>query len=446
MIETWRKYYSDGAPRYTSYPSALHFDNAVTAQDLTEKLRETELYEPLSLYVHIPFCRELCWYCGCNMRVENDYRRAYKDVQALASEIALYGNILAGRGRPLNVHFGGGTPNYLCSDDLADILCAIEQEIGLTDNANLSIEIDPRLVRDDEIERLAAIGFNRFSLGVQDFDPEVQRAVNRRQSFELISDCVSAIRAAGVDDLSFDLLYGLPQQTEQTFAATLAKTISLSPDRVSVFGYAHMPQMLPRQKMIDSSTLPDVSLRCALATLADERLLGAGYQRIGFDHYAKPDSALAKANSEGRLKRNFQGFTDDAASTLIGFGASAISFIDGVYSQNEKSIADFIARLTTGELPVARGLKQSKRESQAALVISELLCTLQANVSELLKGSPPPDAIRMCAALERLEADGVIHWVGDIITVAEGAHALARSVAMALDPYAPRQSSSFAAI
>ncbi len=445
MIDSWRKYFKDCAPRYTSYPSALHFDSAVTAQDLTEKLSETELYEPLSLYVHIPFCRELCWYCGCNMLVENDYRRARKYVEALTAEIVLYGNALAGCGRPLNVHFGGGTPNYFRSDDLAEILCVIEQEIGLTDNANLSIELDPRIVRGNEIERLAAAGFNRFSLGVQDFDPVVQRAVNRRQDFEMIKECVNAIQSAGVDDLSFDLLYGLPHQTEQRFAETLAKTISLSPDRISVFGYAHMPQMLPRQRMIDPSALPDVDLRCALASLADEMLLSAGYQRVGYDHYAKPGNALARASCEGRLKRNFQGFTDDAASTLIGFGASAISFVDGVYTQNEKSVAAYTTRVLNGELPIARGLKQSKRESQAAGVISELLCTMQANVSEILKASPPPDAIRMCAALERLEADGVIHWVGDIVTVADGAHALVRSVAMALDPYAPRQSEPVAA-
>ncbi len=446
MEDSWRKYLSKRAPRYTSYPSALHFDGSVTTADLVEKLGEIDVYEPLSLYVHVPFCRQLCWYCGCNMRVENYYARARDYVSALMNEIAFYGRALGGRGRPTSVHFGGGTPNYLLCNELGEILTAVEREIGLTDSANLAIELDPRLLRENDADNLASLGFTRFSLGVQDFDPVVQKAINRLQSFELVEACVSDIRAAGVDDLSFDVLYGLPHQTLRRFEDTMEKVVSLSPDRVSVFGYAHLPGALPRQRMIDEAALPSEAMRSDLAALADERLIDAGYLRIGFDHYAKPDNALAKAGFEGRLKRNFQGFTDDAATTLIGFGASAISFVDGLYAQNEKDIGAYAARARNGEAPVSRGLHRTKRETVLASAISDLLCNLKTNISLVLRGAPPADAIRICSALEGLEADGVIQWRGDTITLADGAHALARTVAMAIDPYAQPQVEYAAAV
>ncbi len=446
MKAAWRKYLGARAPRYTSYPSALHFDQSVTARDFTEKLHEIQLYDPLSLYVHVPFCRQLCWYCGCNMRVENDYARARDYVDALIGEIALQARALGGKGRPTSIHFGGGTPNYLSCDDLADILGAIEREVGLTDCADVAIELDPRMLRDGHVGRLASLGFNRFSLGVQDLDPLVQEAINRIQSFDLIESCVSDIRAGGVDDLSFDILYGLPRQSEDSFSQTLDKVIALSPDRVSVFGYAHLPDALPHQRMIDPQTLPDETLRAALSAMADELLTGAGYLRIGFDHYAKPDNALARAALAGRLKRNFQGFTDDAAATQIGFGASAISFVDGLYAQNEKSVAAYKDRVRRGAAPVARGLVRTRREAVIAAAIHDLLCRLEADVGAVLKTSPPADAIRLCSALERFEADGIIRWDGDRIAIVEGAHPLARAVATALDPYAQRQVEYAAAV
>lgn len=380
------------------------------------------------------------------MRVENYYARARKYVDALIREIGIVGRALNGRGRPTSVHFGGGTPNYLLCDDLNDILAAIEREIGLTDAANLAIELDPRLLRDSDIDHLASLGFCRFSLGIQDFDPTVQKAINRLQSFELIEACVSDIRAAGVDDLSFDILYGLPHQSATSFSDTLEKVVSLSPDRISVFGYAHLPSAMPRQRMIDTASLPDDRLRGDLSSLADEKLVDAGYRRIGFDHYAKPDNALAKAALEGRLKRNFQGFTDDAASTLVGFGASAISFIDGLYAQNEKAIDDYMRRVENGKAPVAQGLHRTKRESVIAAAVRELLCTMQTNVGPVLRSAAPGDAIRICSSLEKLEADGVIEWRGDAIVVAEGAHALARVAASAIDPYAQPQVEFAAAV
>ncbi|PQA88887.1 oxygen-independent coproporphyrinogen III oxidase [Hyphococcus luteus] len=435
MKPEWRKYLAARAPRYTSYPSALHFDSSVSREDYADRLSAVELYEPLSLYVHVPFCKKLCWYCGCNMRVENDYSRALRYVSALAKEISLVGGRLAGAGRPRSVHFGGGTPNYLLVDEIADILQAIELEFGLTDDARLAIELDPRLIRDDDINRLADLGFERMSLGVQDFDHEVQLAINRVQSFDMIESAVGEMRRAGVNDISFDLLYGLPKQTLGAFKESLEKTLALAPDRVAVFGYAHLPSALPRQRLIDSESLPGADLRVDLAELADEMLIAAGYRRIGFDHYAKPDNPLAVADREGRLRRNFQGFTDDLAVTTLGFGASAISSVNGLHVQNEKSLTGYYDDIAAGRLPVARGIELTATEIAIAGVIQDLLCKGSANIAPVLAAVAPGEAVEICARLDMLEADGLISWGGNIVLIEAEARPLSRCVAMALDPY-----------
>ncbi|MEM6850947.1 MAG: oxygen-independent coproporphyrinogen III oxidase [Pseudomonadota bacterium] len=435
MDLNWHRYLSARAPRYTSYPSALHFDGSIAAEDFAAKLEEVDLYRPLSLYVHVPFCRQLCWYCGCNMRVENAYERALPYVDALIGEMALVGARLEGAGTPMSVHFGGGTPNFLRSREIQRILEAIEAEIGLTDDATLAMEIDPRLVEEGDVAALSDLGVSRLSLGVQDFDPAVQASINRHQSYELIESVVSQIRSAGIDDLSFDVLYGLPSQTEASFSDTIDLVMALAPDRVSVFGYAHMPSALPRQRAINTSALPDAAARYALSALADEKLLAGGYERIGFDHYARPANALAKAAREGRLKRNFQGFTEDPATAVIGFGASAISFVDGLYAQNHKSPKAYGDAIASGSFATERGLLRTRLENVVAGTINDLLCKMRADVSEVLRAAKPQDAVGICAALEQLEGDGLIRWSGDVVEIAEGAHAFARTVATAIDPY-----------
>lgn len=430
----WRKYLTVRAPRYTSYPSALRFDDSVGAADYAERLALIGLYEPLNLYVHIPFCSRLCWYCGCNARVENRYDRVLDYVDALTGEIGLVGRLLGGRGRPVSIHFGGGTPNLLLTDDLARILDAIERELGLTDAARLAIELDPRLLREADIERLAALGFTRMSLGVQDFNAEVQRAINRMQSFELIESCVSAMRQAGIDDVAFDLVYGLPKQSLETFAVTISHAIMLAPDRMSVFGYAHLPAALPRQRKIRDEELPDPSMRSELAELADEMLCAAGYLRVGFDHYAKPHNSLARAAQSGKLRRNFQGFTDDGAETTIGFGASAISFVKGLYAQNQKTVRDYRAAVGRGALPVMKGVVRTPRDELAARTIERLLCAAEADLSGLFAALAPGERARILDALERLERDGVIRREGPVLTIHPDAWFLSRAVAAALDP------------
>jgi oxygen-independent coproporphyrinogen-3 oxidase len=440
MKPQWRKYLSVRAPRYTSFPSALHFDEQVTAADYGARLRDIALYEPLSIYVHVPFCKQLCWYCGCNMRVENDYGRALRYVNAASRELRLIGESLGGAGRPFSVHFGGGTPNYLKVGEIAALLGAIEEGLGLTDSTRLAIELDPRLIGENDIARLAMLGFSRMSLGVQDFDPDVQAAINRLQSFDLVEGAVGEMRRVGVDDISFDLLYGLPRQTAASFAETIEKTIALSPDRVAVFGYAHVPALLSRQKLIDEAALPTADLRADLAALADEALVRAGYRRIGFDHYAKPANSLARADIEGRLRRNFQGFTDDIAATTIGVGASAISHVEGLYAQNAKSLRDYYDAIDSGRLATARGVELSPRERLIGSAIQDLLCRSKADISGALARLSPHEANAVCKRLDVLEADGVIEWRGDVIALADEARPLARIVAMALDPYENRNS------
>lgn len=435
MNPLWRKYLGVPAPRYTSFPSALHFDEQATAADYAGRLRNIGLYEALSLYVHVPFCRQMCWYCGCNMRVENDYSRARRYVRALNAEIALVGRELAGAGRPRSVHFGGGTPNYLKIAEIADILGAIELALGLTDSTRLAIELDPRLVERGDIAQLAALGFNRMSLGVQDFDPHVQAAINRLQSFDMVETIVGDMRRAGVNDVSFDLLYGLPRQTLRSFESSLEKSIALSPDRVAVFGYAHLPSALPRQRMIDETALPPGDRRADLAGLADDMLVAAGYRRIGFDHYAKPDNALAKADLDGRLRRNFQGFTEDIADTTLAFGASAISEVGGLYVQNAKNLADYYRRIDRQMLATAKGLALSPRERTIGAAIRELLCRAAVDISPVLSAVSSAEANAICTRLEALEADGVVAWDGDQLAIAPAARPLSRVVAMALDPY-----------
>lgn len=436
MQSSWRKYLAERAPRYTSYPSALQFSPSVTADEYAAKLKAVDLYDPLSIYVHVPFCKKLCWYCGCNMRVENNYDRALGYLDALIDEIRMTGGFLGGAGRLASIHFGGGTPNFFSPDDLGRILNAIELELGLTDDARLAIEIDPRLAVRDDIAALAELGFSRMSLGVQDIDTAVQQAINRVQSYEMIEACVSAMREAGVNDISFDLLYGLPKQTARGFASTLAKTIALGPDRVSVFGYAHLPSAIPRQRLIRTHDLPDESLRQELAALAEDMLTSAGYQSIGFDHYAKPHNSLAIAARGNRLRRNFQGFTDEIAETMIGFGATAISFVDGLYAQNEKDVRAYCDAIANRRLPVARGVQRSARDQAVAAAISELLCRFETDLSKVMVYADANEAEDINRRLDALEQDGVIRRDGARIILAPAARPLSRAVAMAFDPYA----------
>lgn len=381
MRESWTPLLTQALPRYTSYPTAVEFHEGVGTSERAQALELISLYEPISLYVHVPFCAKLCWYCGCHMTVSNNAERVQRYVQALLAEIVRVGEQLDGRGRVVSVHFGGGSPNFLAIDMLAAILDAIERNIGLTDGAAIAIELDPRLSDPIQARGLAALGVNRVSLGVQDTDTTVQQQINRVQALSHIAAVTGALRQAGIADVGFDLIYGLPAQTPDTVARTVENVIALNPDRLAVFGYAHVPHLRPHQRMIDESLLGDARMRLALAEQMTGQLCEAGYLEIGFDHFARPHTVIAKAMASGRLNRNFQGFTEDPASSLIGFGASAISMFEDTYTQNEKHIGRYREQTLTLGASVARGVLLSREDRLRRAIINDLLCRLRCDIS-----------------------------------------------------------------
>lgn len=436
MRAGWTKFLETNVPRYTSYPSALAFSAQVGPDEHVAALRQIGAYELTSLYLHVPFCRQLCWYCGCNMRVERQSApiAAYTDL--LIAELRLIGQHLRGHGRLTQIHFGGGTPNTLSANDISRVLTAVEAFLGLNGQTPIAMEIDPRLCSPVQAAQLARLGISRISIGVQDFAPEVQLAINREQPFALVADCVARLREAGIADISFDLLYGLPHQTVCRFRQTLTQAISLAPDRVSLFGYAHLPARLPHQRLIKTDALPGRALRATLAEIAAAQLVAAGYERVGFDHFARPETSIATAARNKRLNRNFQGFTDDCADVVIGAGLSAISSVHGVLSQNTKDLRTYERRIRADAMATDRGVIATPDQQRIGNWISSLLCDMRASLPQYLAiTQTEADAFdRVLIRLQPfLDEDVVSVADGDLIIHAE-ATPLARVVAALFDP------------
>lgn len=437
MQPSWRKYLELNVPRYTSYPSALAFSDAVGPGRYRGALAGIGNDEPVSLYLHIPFCKKLCWYCGCNMRVENRDERIAAFVDHLLDELALVGSALGGRGRVSQVHFGGGTPNVLAISDLSRVTEAVKAGFSCGPSVPMAMEIDPRLCRRGDPARLRAAGITRFSIGVQDFDERVQRDINRVQPPELVAATVAELRDAGADDISFDVLYGLPYQTPCSFRRSIETIVALGPERVSMFGYTHMPSRLKHQRMMDETKLPSRELRLLLSEIGAGLLIDAGFERIGFDHFARPGTAIAQAARQRRLNRNFQGFTEDPAEVVIGVGPSAISTVHGVFAQNSKGLVRYRQMLGAGELPVERGLVSSLEEEDLGWWLKRLLCDMRGNLSQygdiLERAAASRD--RALARLEPFIADGIVTIEGDEVVVRDEAKPLARAVAACFDPH-----------
>jgi oxygen-independent coproporphyrinogen-3 oxidase len=370
-------------PRYTSYPTAAEFNDGVGRDEMELALADIGADQPISLYVHIPYCHEICWYCGCNTGAANRTQRLETYLGALESEIDLVATRLDGRGRVQRISFGGGSPNAISPDRFASLLETLQWVFDAHD-APLSIELDPRSLSSPWYGTIAAAGIERASLGVQTLEPAVQRAIGRLQPLSLIETCVEELRQAGVRSLNFDLMYGLPYQGLEELERTLAATIRLRPDRIALFGYAHVPHLIPRQRQIDGSALPDSEQRFYQAELGHRLLTAAGYTPIGFDHYALPDDPLAIASDEGKLKRNFQGFTDDQADVLIGVGASAVSQFPQLLVQNEKNAGRYKVRVSSGLLPAERGVRRTEEDRLRGRIIEDLLCKGKAETCGLL--------------------------------------------------------------
>ena len=412
-------------PRYTSYPTAVEFGDDVGADDYAAALDRIESATPVSLYVHIPFCDQICWYCGCNTGAANRTQRLADYLTALRSEIAMVAKRIGGRARVQRIAFGGGSPNAIAPVDFVRLLDRILIVFDAS-NPDISIEIDPRGFSADWARVLAVSSVGRVSLGVQTFAPPIQQAIGRVQPLADIENAVASLRLRGIDAINFDLMYGLPGQSLADLDETLDETIRLAPSRVALFGYAHLPAMIPRQRRIDASNLPDPKLRFEQAALGFDRLTAAGYIPIGFDHFALPTDTLAVASREGRVNRNFQGFTDDDTDVLLGFGASAISKFPDLIVQNEKRAGHYRHLVGEGQLAAVRGVMIDADERARGDIIRDLLCSGRARV-----GAPMYAAARKAA--NTLEHRRLVRWEGDLLVIEDDGRPYARHIAAAFD-------------
>jgi oxygen-independent coproporphyrinogen-3 oxidase len=435
--------YGHTGPRYTSYPTAMHFREFIDTQAYSLAATGSKGAlgrEPLSLYIHVPFCFSPCFYCGCNKVVTRKLDNADTYVRHLLEEITLRGRLF-GRERVVEqMHFGGGTPTFLPKKRLIEIIDRIDGAFQLSaeEDRDYSMEIDPRTVNAAGLQLINALGFNRISLGVQDFDEAVQRAVNRVQPVETVRATYEAARALGFRSINFDLIYGLPLQTPASFAATLTEVVKMRPDRLAVYGYAHLPEVFKAQRQFRSEDLPDTGSRLLLLQTAIEMLVAAGYVYIGMDHFALPHDSLARAKIDGSLHRSFQGYTTHANRDLVGLGVSAIGHVGNMYVQNHKSLADYQAALDRGQLPSQRGACMSPDDVIRNQVIHQIMCHGNVDIARIESQYGIQfreyfsDELRHLAGLQ---AEGLVDLTPQSIRLSAAGRLLMRVVAMAFDAY-----------
>jgi oxygen-independent coproporphyrinogen-3 oxidase len=430
-----RSYGQDRLPRYTSYPTAPHFSSSIGEADYRSWLASIPVRQAASIYLHVPYCRSMCWYCGCHTSVTKRDDPIAIYASGLRTEARLVAETIGQRLPISHVHFGGGTPTIMTPETFADLVGALRYSFFVLPDAEIAVEIDPRTLTDPMAEVLGYCGVNRASLGVQSFDPAVQRAINRLQSFEQTAHSVERLRRAGVKRLNFDLLYGLPLQTVESCLDTVAKCL-----RFSVFGYAHIPSFKKHQRKIAEDALPDSIERHLQSENIAEALVDAGYVRIGFDHFALPDDNLAMAKREGRLRRNFQGYTDDCADTLIGLGASSIGRTPQGFVQNVVATRDYLAHIAEDRLATAKGYAFTNEDRFRADIIERIMCDMTVDLPQIaqIHGRAPDSAIVDRSRIESLIADGAVTMTDDRLSVSDGAEFLVRSVASAFDAHLAR--------
>jgi len=423
-------------PRYTSYPTAPHFAGGVTGDLFADWIRAIPPGSEISLYVHVPFCRRLCWFCACRTQgTQSDAPvRAY--VEVLKAEIALLGGLLPEGVRLSRLHWGGGTPTLMTPDLIAGLAAALARAVPFGPDAEFSVEIDPGEIDDARLDALADAGMNRASIGVQDFDPDIQRIIGREQSYEITRAAVEGIRARGVRSLNADILYGLPDQSRARIADSVQKLLSLSPDRVALYGYAHVPWMARRQMMIPSDTLPTPQERLTLFNVARELFVWDGYREIGIDHFARESDGLATAQAAGRLRRNFQGYTDDTSEVLIGLGASAISRLPQGYAQNAPATSAYTRAVREGRFATGRGHVFSDEDRLRGRLIEALMCDFRIDAAEIVArfGVAPERLMAMFAATERA-FPGMVEVSAGGLAISERGRPLTRMIARTFDAY-----------
>jgi oxygen-independent coproporphyrinogen-3 oxidase len=433
-----RKYDGFG-PRYTSYPTADRFHEGFGASDYVAALaqrNEERPSQPLSLYAHLPFCNTVCYYCACNKIITRNRGRSAEYVRWLAREIDIVGALVEGDAPVSQLHWGGGTPTFLAREEMQALMSKLRETFHFASDSEVSIEVDPRKVEADTVAFLAALGFNRMSVGIQDFDPEVQRAVNRIQSEEETLTVIDAARANGFVSVNADLIYGLPRQTVRGFAATLDKVIAASPDRIALYSYAHVPHLAKTQRQIVVAELPDPQVKLEILALAIARLADAGYVYIGMDHFARPHDELAVAQREGKLHRNFQGYSTRPDCDLLAFGISAIGKVGNTYVQNVKALDPYYAKLGVSALPTLRGVALTNDDVVRREVIQRLMCDFAVDFAKI--GASHGVDFREyfgaeLAALAPLAGDGIVSVSNDAIRVTPLGRLLVRTVAMQFD-------------
>ena len=431
--------YAQPVPRYTSYPTAPHFHGGVDGACYARWLGETDPHKPVSLYLHVPFCDQLCWFCGCHTKQVRRYDPVADYLDALGAEIALAARTLPGRRHVSAVHFGGGSPTVIEPDDIDSLRAKLDDAFDLDPDCEISVEIDPRNVDHDKLEAWHRFGITRASLGVQDFDPDVQRAINRRQSFEQTQAVVGALRNAGIGSINLDILYGLPLQTTETLRRTIDLAVSMRPNRIALFGYAHVPWVKKHQSLIDQDTLPGPAERFDMASDGAAQLAEAGYIALGIDHFADQDDNLAAAASDGRMRRNFQGYTTDDAETLIGFGASSIGRLPQGYVRNSVSAVDYIRKVRAGELPTVRGFALSLSDRIIGRLIESLMCDFSFSISDLKRafGAEVDSLLVEAAGIAALEG-AIVSFDGDTFFVKPEGQPFVRTIASRFDRYLTR--------
>lgn len=433
--------YDKAGPRYTSYPTAVQFHEGFTAADYTALARASNASaRPLSLYFHIPFCDTVCFYCACNKVITRNRRRAAPYLEQLHREIELQG-ALFDRSRPVvQLHWGGGTPTFISEAEMRALMTKTREHFTLLDGdrGEYSIEIDPREADAAKIALLRELGFNRLSMGVQDFDPAVQQAVNRLQPKAVTLAAIAAARAEGFRSISVDLIYGLPLQSAASFARTLDEILEVDPDRLSVFNYAHLPELFKTQKQIDASQLPSPAEKLEILKLVIRRLTAAGYVYIGMDHFAKPDDELAVAQREGTLYRNFQGYSTHADCDLVALGATSIGMVGDSYSQNLKTPEAYAERLAAGELAVFRGVQLDADDKLRRAVITRLLCNFVLDFAAIEREFEIAFADYFALELGELAVmaeDGLLTLTPAAIRVLAPGRLLIRNICMVFDRY-----------
>ena len=438
-LDLVRKYSVPG-PRYTSYPPATQFTDALGTLRLEDAIAEDNApgAGPVSLYFHLPFCETRCWFCGCNTVITRRRGAAAEYLDELAREVRLTAARM-NRSRPVTqVHLGGGTPTFLTPDDLRRLGQIIRESFAVAPEAEFSVEVDPRRLTAEHVAALRAIGANRASLGVQDTDPEVQRAVHRLQPQACNERAFAWLREAGFGSINVDLIFGLPRQNAAGFARTIGDVLGLGPDRLSVFSYAHVPWIKPAQRIFDDrAQLPSAEEKLAMFAVAHERLTAAGYVDIGLDHFARPDDSLAVAQRSGTLHRNFQGYTTQAGASLYAFGISSISATETTYRQNHKGLAEWRAALGAGRLPVERGLRLTPEDRRRRTIIMRLMCDRRLDPAALSRELGVDFAGSYAAeltGLDDLRADGLVRIENGVVEVTPAGIPLLRVIAMRFDP------------